>query len=894
MTLTLAPDERAGNGAPPVRVHPPARTGGTSSWRLAARLARREVRRRPGRTALVMTLIAVPVAAMTFAGVAARTIAEPPEESFAREFGRADVVVQGDRVDAAQVLDALPGVLAPTATLFEWRESYEIFVPSDVEMESVSGQLQAVDLADPMVASTIDVVAGRVATAPGEALVSEHLAQRWDLVPGDMLVLDGPALRVGVVGVAVFRRDIHLDVVALSADAPIRSLPGGRWVLADLARPLGLGELQAMEQRLQLQGSYPRAATGGREVGATELAWGWVGGALALAVLGIVVTAAFATSARRQLVTLGQLAANGAGPKLLRRTLALQGMWSGLLGSALGMAGGVGAVVALRGTIVRANRWDPGPYVVAWTDLAIIAVTGVVAATIAAFVPARHAARIPVLAALAGRRPSAHVHRRLVPIGLAAFAGGVLMLGAVAAQVRDSTTQGDLLALGAIIGGLAVLAGVCCASPLVAAAFGRLADHVRGAGRLAARGLARASTRTASVVAGIAAVGAAALAVAMVAETVDAGDGGDARALPSDVLLVNLAQPQRLGADFGELVETTQIEDLPRPEFSPLDVAARTTIERAFPDADIRPLLAAVYDPAPYDMREAPPGWPYVDNAGLVGVADDTLLELLGLSDRDRAALSARGAIYIPPGGELFRYDGRPFPPAAEVDLPAQEGPITVPFAVVQDRPATTAGSGGLLVTPETAARLGLDVVEYRLAVNRGDAIDDGDRRRIADLEARLNLDADERGYVSIWTDQRQSLTPRTVGALVVLGVGLLALGVVGVALWLTAAESRGERRLLKALGASPQTARATTAVEAWLLVTAGMVLAAPTGLIPTAVVQQLSEQPWDDRSLHVPWAALGGLVVVLPLVAAGAAWALTAVGDARRRDLSAVDLAAD
>ena len=68
------------------------------------------------------------------------------------------------------------------------------------------------------------------------------------------------------------------------------------------------------------------------------LAWGWVAGAIALAATGIIISAAFATSARRQLVTVGQLSANGAPERLVRRSLALQGGWTGLVGSVLGVS----------------------------------------------------------------------------------------------------------------------------------------------------------------------------------------------------------------------------------------------------------------------------------------------------------------------------------------------------------------------------------------------------------------------------------------------------------------------------------------------------------------------------------------------------------------------------
>ena len=62
---------------------------------------------------------------------------------------------------------------------------------------------------------------------------------------------------------------------------------------------------------------------------------------VALAIVGVVIAGAFAVGARRQLVTLGQLSANGADEHLLRRTLSFQGLWSGVLGGAAGVAGGV-------------------------------------------------------------------------------------------------------------------------------------------------------------------------------------------------------------------------------------------------------------------------------------------------------------------------------------------------------------------------------------------------------------------------------------------------------------------------------------------------------------------------------------------------------------------------
>ena len=58
--------------------------------RLPLRLARREVRRRPGRTALVALLVALPVAGMAMAVTLIRTDADSPRQLWERQYGQAD------------------------------------------------------------------------------------------------------------------------------------------------------------------------------------------------------------------------------------------------------------------------------------------------------------------------------------------------------------------------------------------------------------------------------------------------------------------------------------------------------------------------------------------------------------------------------------------------------------------------------------------------------------------------------------------------------------------------------------------------------------------------------------------------------------------------------------
>src|ERR1700682_668271 len=84
-------------------------------WRFAFRLARREVRRRPGRTLLVMLLVAVPVCGMSVVTVLVRTNNDSAAEAFARQFGAADLV-GGFGGGVASGAGSAPNVAFPPGT----------------------------------------------------------------------------------------------------------------------------------------------------------------------------------------------------------------------------------------------------------------------------------------------------------------------------------------------------------------------------------------------------------------------------------------------------------------------------------------------------------------------------------------------------------------------------------------------------------------------------------------------------------------------------------------------------------------------------------------------------------------------------------------------------------
>lgn len=867
MTLVADPSLAAGR-------RPVARTGRRrprATWRVAARLARREVRRRPGRTALVAALVAVPVAAMAMASIAATTNADDPGEEFARRAGRAEILVD---TGSQTVDDGVLGRALPEGAT--WLRSVETYVPLRTTTAGVveSVLLTDLDLQQPIADGIVEIRQGG-APAPGEVLLSAAVADRLGVSVGDELALDRPAGTWTVSGIGR-RRQVHDDPLVVMPDFPLQQLQPGyagsvlRIELPD-ASPTAVG---AAARRLQGElgdGAYVSTANtveGGDagEVPVEGLAWGWVAGTIALAAAGVVIAAAFATSARRQLATIGQLAANGASPRLVRRTLALQGSWSGLLGGVVGLGLALVAAVTVVGRISEALAGhDVGPVEVDVRHLGVILITAILVATVAAALPARSAARIPVLAALAGRRPLGVVPRRLVPIGLGLFLGGLALLAASAAAAQDDA-GGNLVAAVAVVGGLAVLAGTCCVTPLVVDVLRRL--PVRGNLRLAARSLARQRSRSAAVVTAIATVGAlsiagAAIASGVAAEELDAVD--ETPNLPDDAVLIRSSYADREGGP----VDAAPV---------PIPSGVRAELEAAVPSATVRPLRGAV----PADVL--PDGWLQMYDASSIVVADEAVLDLIGLSDRDRASLDRVGALVMQNSTVVDESTGEVQPGQPPLIVPSADGPITVPVTLRQDLPASWGGYPPYLVTPAKVAELGWVVVDAGLIVRGPAPFTDAQRAALNDVnDGQFGYSpwlADAALPVSaIWVDVAYrdgtvDISPAVVQAAIVAAALLLTLVVVAIGLALAASEGRDERDVLVAVGAGPTTMRRLAAGRALTLTVLAGLLAIPAGYLPVLAIARAI----DADVSGFPWLTALGVVVVVPLLAAGAALATSTI----------------
>ncbi len=856
-----------------------------SQWRFASRLARREVQRRPGRTVLVMLLIALPIAAMVFASVSYRTSQDGASEKFTRRFGAADYAIENA---------ATPTDIATFPTGTRVLRSAEVTVgvlPTD-SLPAGWTMVSNLDLGDPMTRGMFRMDSGRAPRAAGEIVLTRTLARAWHAQPGTKLQWRRPQGAFTVVGVGVavdnFRSEIVFvagaveQVVAASDERPgaisvnytdridVPGVPTSADALRQFAHHTA-GALQYSDRY-----GHP----GSTKVKVAAIAWGWVVGALLLGIVGIIVSAAFATSARRQLVTLGQLAANGSPERLMRRTMVLQGAWSGVYGSGLGLVAGAALLISGRDQIESLTRHEIGPYQWGPALLAIIVVTGVIAAMTAAWFPARSAAKVSVLSALAGRRPMKSVPKRMVPIGAGLFGSGILILALVAAAAKSGS--GNAAAAAAVLGGVLVLAGACCVSPAIVSILEPLAARIGGAARVAARSVGRARARSAAVVTALAV----ASAIAVASGTVVASRWPDEKnQLP--YLPRNVVEIQHFLSPATEPSSELRSSE----QFGAVPASVWSRFAAVLPAAKWVPQHHAEVSPKSIDPgRVGTRAESDLIQNGYVLVADSRVLAALHISARDQAALQTVGVMYFPPVQNTAEGD----PQTAHsnpIVVETVRGTKRFDVTDARDRADSTRLEGQFVITESRAQKLGLSVVESGGYLVSPKPLSESQQVLVTQFTMDLQVEADGFGVGGQYGVTFESTGSKRPSAAEVQGIITaitlaLALIVIAIALALAAAESRDERDVLIALGAKPKTMRRLAAWKAAVLTFAGGALAIPVGFLPVAAVLAASPKAIDRgvvRGTIFPWLTAVLLVSAIPLLAAIVGWVGSSVAQTVR-----------
>jgi putative ABC transport system permease protein len=825
----------------------------SSSIRALLRIARGDIVRHRLRSVLVVALVALPVAAMVAGTSLYRTTQPTPERRDTEQMGRADLYAYGTTRAAHESYH-------PSGSTIETISSAEDrnLIPGSRPTVSIRGIA-----VDGLAAGMLVLLDGRAPKAADEVAITAPVVKLAGTALGGQLVLEdgGTVTVVGIVENPSFLSDrsVVVDPSTAAFDEEtalwLIGLPAGADPEAIVA---GVTDPETGEQSIGMQSRVSgRIRAIGEDTGSGSIL---ILGALALVEAALIASAAFAVSIRRRQRELGLLAATGATPRQLAGTVLIEGALLGLLACVAGVALGLAAALGLTPFLDDLTQRRNPPLVVDVLGLVGPAAIGFLAAMIAAVVPARTVARVPVLLALSGRRPPQAPARRTLWLGLAAvgLAAAMTVVGATMRNAGSDMFSILLLVAGAVLSTLGF--GAC--GPWLLEKLERLVARLPLAGRIAFRDTARGRSRSSPIVTAILAGCAAAIALGAWQTSRDEENlQGWVPGLYADQLLIS--GPGTAAGDVGAKL---------RSEEGAIDGALITYL--------------SVDDPKTYIAYELPDATD--DEGKLINVRDqcgncnpgfDALQvyrpspatpEILRMAHAESAAadLAAGRAVVLSNRAAA----------ATKLDIVVQADPddpdslerITLPIRLIRV-PVPGGRLPDLFLPDATIRQLGLaeppQTGEFEpppYIVRYDHQVTDADLAHAQDVASNY-----PDTYALIDTPPvRQGAEFRLVIMALVL---LFAVSVTGIAIALGEAESRPEQRSLLAIGADPRLRRRIAGARAAVLALLAGILAVPAGLLPIWGIFVSRGSP-----IAVPTLEIAGAVVVLPILAVAASWLLS------------------
>lgn len=919
--------------APTAQTRTRRRSGWAGRWRAALRIARRDAARHKGRSAVVLAMIALPVAAAIFGVATVLSSLGTPLTDFERNYpaaveavlvdsGCGCTVMQNPQETEAAWLDEQSGAAPLTASELGQTLPGRTLVP----VRSAALTVTAGDRAAPyqptelipagQLAELAQAAEGRLPQSPTEAAVAPVLAARLDLAPGDTIEVtaSGRDQELQVVGI--------LDegtsdqgwrprlVVATGPDGahPLADdwlrwyVLGGEVSWADVMALNGVGVTVSSravltdppppdQVPLYAQG-YGSDSQGGLSTTAIGVGAGIAAVAFIEAVL--LVGPAFGVGARRQVRELALVAAAGGARSDLRRIVVSAGVVAGLGAGLVGAVVGTGAFLLL--ALVQRARRDPFPLLVLpwWLVLAAVAFA-VVLGTVASWLPARSATRLDVVAALAGRRAEAG-SRRTGWIGLAMMVGGLVL--ALVAVLLDQVL---LLVAGIVLLELGVVAATGGLLTLLA----RLAPRLPLASRFALRDAVRQRSRTvpavAAVLAAVAAVSTGAVYLSSSTELdraawAPATEVGTIALMSPDWAAVSPASIEMATAAVEKIVPlagyepvrvltaaTMPADGAEAPGMPGVSYATAPWVE-VVPPPDQRCPIDETTPPEEVDhlsetdprcmMRSGSSFW-YLET-GQVLVDDGSAVAQFGFDGAEEAAAAlARGEVLV--GQQRDRWpDGSAH---LQLIIPDDQHPEDPESGFEAEIVAPAYVVPWVMAAPILPTSL---VAEYpQLATDLAGAV----------LRPDVPFDRD-------WVDQVYAITtplgvavqqPFADSSRVALQVLLALAAVVALsATWLSvalaAAETRPDLATLAAIGAPSSVRRRIAGAQAAVLAMIGAVGGVALGLLLGTVLASWLVRSRQEAQLvlgrgellpgvQVPWWMLVSIVVVVPALAVAGAW---------------------
>ncbi|NUK49838.1 FtsX-like permease family protein [Streptomyces lunaelactis] len=722
--------------------------------------------------------------------------------------------------------------------------------------------------------SPVKLTSGREPSGPGEALLDKDTADKKKVRIGDSLtVLAQPgSFKVEIVGIATFTTtNPGAALVFLDTPTAQTKLLGRPGVATSLSVDAAEGVSDAtLKQRIaaELGDAYElKTADEQAESAAAQLGpfldvikyvmLGFAGVAVLVGIFLIVNTFSMLIAQRTR--ELGLLRALGADRRQVRRSVLTEALLLGLVGSTLGLAAGIGLAAGLIELMALFGMNLSAAEMVVGVATPVSAyVVGVGVTFVAAYLPARRAARVSPMAALTDAEV-AGVGR---PLRIRAIAGSVLAAAGAAAlagcMVSEKTsTAASLLGLGVVLTLIAtVVAGPLLVRPVIRVLGGAFPRIFGSVGRMSQRNALRNPRRTgataSALMVGLALV--AGLSIASTSMTKSFDDQID-KTLGADFVVQNsnfMPFPQEITEKVRGVESAGTVV---RQRFAPLALN--------LPDGKRVKSTASGYDPK---LDEA---------ARITYTSGDTAAALAPGSiamDRDFAMdHKVRIGSVLPaefPGGQKTRLTVGALTNMDQSGGPGMEGGLFMGLATVEKYLP-----GGQEAALYVNAASGSDATELRKGLES--ALDPYPQVQVRDQ-------ADYKELIR----QQIAVMLYLVYALLGLAIVIAVLGVVNT-LALSVVERTREIGLLRAIGLSRIQLRRMIRLESVVIAVFGALLGLALGMVWGVAVQQVLALE-GLKAFAVPWGTLVAVVVGSVVVGLAAA-VLPALRASRMNVLAAI-----
>jgi len=455
------------------------RNGGVPARRAVVRWAIRLLRREWRQQLLILALITVAVGATVVAATVATNTPAPVAG------------VLGTAQDAASLSGSPAAVNAQIKNLENRWGRVDVIENESVQIPGTLNtfELRAQDPRGPYGGPLLSLISGQYPATASQIAVTSGVAADFHLTTGSDWTVAGKTWKV--TGIVQNPQGL-LDEFALVIPGQVAN-PDTVTVLFDAP-----GASASSLSTTTMNVTTAQTVANTNEVNPETIS-------IAAAVLGMLLIAlvgvgGFTVLAQRRLRAIGMLAAQGATQRHIRLVVRANGAATGIVGAIAGAVLGFLAWLAYRPQAENSAHHVMGVFQLPWTVIGISMALAIIATYFAASRPARTIAKVPVVAALAGRPPAPKKTRHLaIPIGLCFLVGAFFLLGAAGASTGSQSSGTLELAVGFI----ALTVAIVLLAPALLSVVAAAGKWSPVAIRLALRDLARYRARSGPALAAI-------------------------------------------------------------------------------------------------------------------------------------------------------------------------------------------------------------------------------------------------------------------------------------------------------------------------------------------------------------------------------------------------------